>query len=362
MKITKKILGMICLTAFFYIMFMQAEHYLSKDLTIYEKIAEGKPYNYLIIGDSIGRGAGAEKKQSRWFNQLESLIKDYSGSKGRRNMVVQSGSTAFEGIYKLQHAPKPRDIDLIFIVFGENDRKYMEADQFAYFYEKLIRDAKDTYRDAEIITIIESPLKQEEFAEEIKRISVHYAAKYLDMRIPFKESGMLTEQLTADMIHPNGKGYRLYANAVFNLIADQVENGAEVANFPKPLTSRESYFLAEQKSISVNNGFRLENGYYVGRSPGNYLEYEFQGPILGINVTRSEMGGMMKVYIDGEYMTTMSTWWPFVCERHLYITSGLEDRPHVVRFEMIKDVSARNTSRKSLLQISSIIVAKEKDN
>jgi lysophospholipase L1-like esterase len=362
MIIAKKILSVFVLTAVIYLMLMQSEHYLSKDLTIYEKISEGERYNYLIIGDSIGRGAGAEKKHLRWFNQLEILIKEYSGSRGRRNMVVQSGATAFEGIYKLQNAPKPTEIDLIFIVFGENDRKYMDSEEFGFFYEKLIRDAKEIYRDAEIITIVESPLKQERFADEIKRISVHYRAKYLDMRSPFMESGMLTEQLTSDMIHPNGNGYRLYANAIFELIKKNIENTEEIAHFPKPMITKEPFFLAEQDSISVNNGFRLENGYYVGRSPGNYLEYEFQGPILGVNVTRSEMGGMMKVYIDGKYMTTMSTWWPFVRERHLYISSNLEKGSHVVRFEMISDVSARNTSRQSILQISSIIVAKEKEN
>lgn len=363
MKIAKKrILSVLFLTFVIYLLILQSEHYLSEDLNVYEKIAEGTPFNYLIIGDSIGRGSGAEKKELRWFNQLEVFLNDFSGSMGRRHLIVQSGATAFEGLYKLQNSPQSRKMDLIFIVFGENDRKFMNPEEFTFFYEKLIRNAKEINRDAEIITIIESPLKQEAFADAIKRISVHYGAKYLDMRIPFRESGMLTEHLTSDMVHPNGNGYRLYANAVFELIKDNIENEADIAVYPKSLTNNDFFYLAEKTEIAGKKGFHTEFGSYVSRTPGDYLEYEFVGPILGVNVIRSESGGMMNVYIDGEYVRTISTWWPFARERHLYIASGLENGQHSVRFEAIGDVSSYNTSQKSMLQIISIIVAKEKEH
>ncbi|MGA9228385.1 MAG: GDSL-type esterase/lipase family protein [Mesobacillus sp.] len=357
-----RILSVMILTVVIYIMISQSEHYLSEDLNVYEKIEVGEPFNYLIIGDSIGRGAGAERKELRWFNQLEALINDYSGSRGRRHLVVQSGATAFEGIYKLQSSPKLQNMDLIFIVFGENDRKFMDPEQFTFFYEKLIRNAKELNKDAEIITIIESPLKQEPFADAIKRISFHYGAKCIDMRIPFKESGMLTEHLTSDMVHPNGTGYRLYANSVFELIKKNIRNEADIADYPKSITKNDFFYLAEKEDIADKKGFKSEIGSYVSRKSGDYIEYDFEGPILGVNVIRSEIGGMMNVYIDGEYVRTLSTWWPFFRERHLYIASGLEDGHHSVRFEAIEDVSARSTSQNSLLQIISIIVAKEKES
>lgn len=363
MKSTKiKILSVMILTVVIYIMILQSEHYLSEDLNVYKKIEAGEPFNYLIIGDSIGRGSGAERKELRWFNQLEVQIKDYSGSRGRRHLVVQSGATAFEGLYKMQSSPKLQNMDLIFIVFGENDRKFMDPEEFTFFYEKLLRSAKELNKSAEIITIIESPLKQEPFADAIKRISVHYGAKCLDMRIPFKESGMLTEHLTSDMVHPNGNGYRLYANSVFELIKKNIKNETDIANYPKPITKNDYFYLAEKADVADQKGFKSDIGSYVSRKPGDYIEYEFDGPIIGVNVIRSEVGGMMNVYIDGEFVRTLSTWWPFSRERHLYIASGLEDGHHLVRFEATEDVSIRNTSHNSLLQIISIIVAKEKES
>ncbi|MBT2695063.1 SGNH/GDSL hydrolase family protein [Bacillus sp. ISL-55] len=359
----KKIYSIVfIIAAVIYFLAIQTEHYLSKDLTVYEKIASGSSFNYLIIGDSIGRGAGAENKDMRWYSQLEMLLKDFSGSRARRNMLVQSGATSFEGIYKLQKSPRFGDSDLIFIVFGENDRKYMDSEQFTFFYEKLIRDAKERYPGSEIITIIESPLKQEPFADAIKRLSTHYGAKTLDMRIPFRQSGMLTEQLTTDMVHPNGKGYQLYAASILELIKKNIEIDAEIASLPKPLIRQQNLYFYEKKLVTARKGFNSENGINISTIPEDYLEYEFEGPILGVNAIRSPDGGTMKVYIDGEYVRTLSAWWPFTRERYLYIASGLEKGRHTVRFETAKNSSLTNTSEKSVIQISSIIVAKVKKN
>jgi lysophospholipase L1-like esterase len=356
----KKIFITVFLTTVLSFLAIQSEHYLSEDLTVYEKIEAGSSFNYLIIGDSIGRGAGAESKNLRWYSQLEVLLKDYSGTRARRNMLVQSGATAFEGIYKLQQAPKFRDIDLIFIVFGENDRKYMDSEQFTFFYEKLVRNAKERYPGSEIITIIENPLKQEQFADAIKRVSAHYGAKPLDMRIPFNQSGMLTEQLTTDTVHPNGKGYQLYATSMLKLIKNNIQIDAEIASLPKPLTRDQTLYFYEKKNLSGSKGFVIENGINISKRPGDYLEYEFEGSILGVKAIRSQDGGMLKVYIDGEYVRTISTWWPFTRERYLYIASGLDKGKHTVRFETLENVSPNNTSDEPFTQISSIIVAQDK--
>ena len=173
---------------------------------------------------------------------------------------------------------------------------------------------------------------------------------------------MLTEHLTSDMIHPNGDGYRLYANAVFELIKENIRKDADTAIYPKPLTKNDFFYLAEKEEIAGINGFSPEFGSYVSNHSGDYLEYEFDGPILGVNVIRSEAGGMMNVYIDGEFVRTISTWWPFARERHLYIASGLENGHHSVKFEAIEGISSGNPSNKTMLQIISIIVAKEKEH
>ncbi|RSD26270.1 SGNH/GDSL hydrolase family protein [Mesobacillus subterraneus] len=359
----RKFLALFFITAALLFLFaMQSEHYQSEDLNVYEKIEEGSSINYLVIGDSIGRGAGAERKELRWYSQFEVLLKSYSGSRAYRNLVVQSGATAFEGIYKLQKTSQKKDIDVIFLFFGENDRKYMDPETFAFFYEKLLRDAKEFHPEAEIITIIESSLKQEPYAHAIKNVSSHYGAKHLDMRIPFKESGLLTEHLTTDMVHPNGKGYQLYANSILELMKENMKSGADIASFPDPIAMDNSFYLSEKKEIASNGGFNYEKGLYVSRNPGEVLEYVFEGPILGVTAIRSVEGGKVKVYIDGEYIRTLSTWWPFTRERYLYIASGLDPGRHTVRFETIGHPASAVAGVNETIIIKSIIIAKEKED
>ncbi|MDO7488454.1 hypothetical protein Q5O89_27070 [Peribacillus frigoritolerans] len=40
-------------------------------INVYQKFQSGQPIQYLVIGDSIGRGSGAEKPNQTWFKQLE---------------------------------------------------------------------------------------------------------------------------------------------------------------------------------------------------------------------------------------------------------------------------------------------------
>lgn len=349
--------GLIVVIAVSVIMSNQTDNAHSEGLTIYEKIAEGRTYNYLIVGDSIGRGSGAETTERRWFNQLELLIKDRYGAEGVRQSIVQSGATSFEGIYKFQHAPESETMDLIFIVFGENDRKYMEAEDFSFFYEKLLINTKHHYPGAEVITFVESSLKRDDFADVIKQLSQSYGAKSMDMRIPFYKSGKSTNQLTTDSIHPNGLGYELYASTVFEYMNGIIASGQ--THFSEEQASIEPLYLEAVSKVATNSGFLLQNGYYANKKPGDILEYEFSGTLLGVTLLRHPDGGMMNVYIDGEYIRTLSTWWPFSRERYIYLASGLENTRHTVRFEAVKEKSGSNTEGGSLLTIASIIVEKQ---
>ncbi|WP_071459872.1 SGNH/GDSL hydrolase family protein [Bacillus massilinigeriensis] len=328
--------------------------------TVYEKLSNGRNIHYLVIGDSIGRGSGAEAIEDRWYSQLEVLLKDKMGVQAKRQSIVQSGATAFEGIYRFQTSSRLRPPDVIFIFFGENDRKYMDAHEFSYFYDKLLRDAKTRFPDAEIITITESPLKQDDFARQIQRISYHYGAKNIDMRKVFRETGMLTEKLTADTVHPNGTGYQLYANEIFNILLKNSKNKPNIAQLKNSLYANSEFTLKTVGRAKKMEGFINEEDFYTSSTPGDYIQFHFDGPMLGVKLTRKENGGMVKVYIDGKYIRTISTWWPFPRERNLYVASGLEEGKHTVKFEVINQKSSHNSSDQGNIQISSILCAEKK--
>ncbi|WP_400241820.1 GDSL-type esterase/lipase family protein [Niallia sp. JL1B1071] len=336
-------------------MFYLLIHSKKTERNVYEKIADGKKVNYLIVGDSIGRSSGASNSHHKWFQLVErGLTKKYGGDFSR-HLVVQSGATAFEGLYKLKNNLS-KDIDLVFIVFGENDRKYMDNKQFYFFYQSLLDEIVIRFPHAELVTITESSLDYEEFIDVIKQLSKDYYATNIDMRIPFRKSRLSTERLTSDLVHPNDYGYYLYAQEVINTIETAIREKKTVLTSSIPLNEVSSLQMNTIYPYhSIDPSFQNNKGYYTSNQIGSNIAYHFSGSFLGLNVIRSEKGGMLDVFIDDNYVTTISTWWPFKKERSLYVTSGLTNQVHTVKFQISANKSRYNITDQQLIQISSII-------
>ncbi|WP_428908424.1 GDSL-type esterase/lipase family protein [Niallia sp. Krafla_26] len=325
----------------------------SENLTLYEKINTGKDIHYLIIGDSIGRGAGVKVRSFTWFNQWEKLMKHHYNLNLTRHSIVQSGATTFEGLYLFNRENNQRPADLIFLIFGENDRKYMNVHQFSLFYESLLSKAKQVYPNAEIITITESCLTNESFADVIKQLSAQYQTKHVDMRIPFQQSNYSAEQLTIDLVHPNQKGYQLYAEELVKVIKPETYKGQKpsIDQSIQPLTFKElsSYKRKDHSFIQRNNDF-------VSNEPGSSITYSFSGKHLGVKVWVGKNQGDIDVFIDQQYIRTISTNWPIEKYRGLYIESNLSEGDHEVKFVYSKKNSTKY-KKKTNIQISSIIIA-----
>ncbi|MGE7766099.1 GDSL-type esterase/lipase family protein [Peribacillus sp. NPDC096540] len=324
-------------------------------LNVYQKFQSGQPIQYLVVGDSIGRGSGAESPNLTWFKQLENKMNDVNDIPLHGDHVVQSGSTAFEGLYKLSHRKKHDHKDLIFIVFGENDRKYMNVDDFIMTYEALIRKAKRLHPNAEVFTITESSLEYEEFASAIELLSKHYGATNVDMRPIFQTSGYTEKQLTKDLIHPNGLGYQFYANAIYEQFLDNIKQEKPIASLPSKLHAGSELELSEVDNFEKMIGFRPRGDYFTSNEKGSLIEYNFKGSILGVKLLRSPDGGEAAVFIDGNNITSLNTWWPFARERYLFITNGLSPGSHTVRFEVTGRTMESDPTTLPYVRISSII-------
>ncbi|WP_181884538.1 SGNH/GDSL hydrolase family protein [Neobacillus piezotolerans] len=325
----------------------------------YKNISKGRDFNYLIIGDSIGRGSGVGHKDETWFALFEEEIRRDYGSNGKRYSIVQSGATSFEGIVKYDNE-KPRfPVDLVFIVFGENDRKYMDARQFSFLYEQLLRKVKTDHPNADIITFTESCLTYESFADTIRKVSGHYEAMNIDMRVPFKNSGLDTDKLTRDLIHPNKIGYELYAGEIAKSIKATVQSGKKAAPMPAPINrglSREYKKIGEPSNQS---GFVKSGKNFFSREKGSFIEYEFKGTMIGYTVERGPEGGEVDVVIDGKKVDTVSTWWPFKRERHIFLAGSLGEGPHRIRFVHTGEIAIQGSQvLKPSFRIKAIIAEK----
>ena len=204
------------------IIFLLANTFLTQKGNVYSKIAKGKPISILVAGDSIGAGAGASKPERNFANLLKARLLQKYGVNATVLNTSMGGNFSYSEYVRVSMLPKNGNFDLVILCCGEND---LTSESLGKTYEALIRTIKRKYPSAKIISILES--SQKAYTKKIKTIqslAKHYGIPTVDTIEPFTngQNGEY-ESLTRDGIHPNDKGYTIYADVLDNLIAEQIQ-------------------------------------------------------------------------------------------------------------------------------------------
>lgn len=203
----------------------------------YQKLNKGEDVNILINGDSIGAGSGATKGNS-WTDLIKAYVEsEYQVSCNVANISL-GGNGSYAGYVLLNALDDGTDYDLMVVCYGQND----EEAPFFTEYEALIRSALKKYPSLNIISVIES--SQRDYTEkmrEIEEIAEYYDLRTADTIAAFNNSGKKYEDLTVDALHPNDEGYKLYFEAVKEVIETEVANDTGVEDITRiPLSNEVS--------------------------------------------------------------------------------------------------------------------------
>ena len=118
--------------------------------SFYQKLDDGFDVNILIIGDSIGAGAGSSDGKG-WANLLKESIEKSYGVKVSLTNVSLGGNSSYAGYVKTMALNNGKTYDLAVICYGENDSE----NNFDLYYESIIHAVKTKYPKASIIAIQE---------------------------------------------------------------------------------------------------------------------------------------------------------------------------------------------------------------
>ena len=237
--------------------YLLAPIFSSKTTNAYAKISKGQPISILVVGDSIGEGQGASKPERNFPNRLKSLLqKKYNVTASIEN-ICMGGNTTYASYVRTYQLPNSNVFDLVIICSGENDYEKKPG----VFYEALVRTVKTKYPNAEIISVLQH--SQKTYTQKIKaiqNIADHYGISTADTIPPFTngENGDY-QSLTVDNIHPNDKGYAIYAQVLEETISANVKNHHPS---PKNLPSNifpDSLNYAVLTSIPTTSLTRTEN-------------------------------------------------------------------------------------------------------
>ena len=200
------------------------DSYKASENSFFRKLSNGVDVNILIIGDSIGAGAGASESSFNWISLLEKSIKSKYKSKVFVTNISMGGNTSYAGYVCTMALDDEINYDLAIICYGQND----ETEKFSLYYESIIRAVRNKYRNCSIISILESSQREyTEKMETIKSLANHYGILVADTINPFMED---YDSYTNDGVHPNNRGQSVYAESVEKIIdlavlqADRYDN------------------------------------------------------------------------------------------------------------------------------------------
>ena len=279
--------------------------------SFYQKLVDGFDVNVLIVGDSIGAGAGTQTDGQQWYTQLQSYLKTVNNGSVSVTNVSMGGNASYAGYVRTMALNDDVDYDLAIICYGQNDG----ADGFSTNYESIIRAIRSKYPDCSIISILES--SQREYTEKmttIQYICKHYSIPVADTIAAFNNSGKAYDDLTGDGVHPNDAGQEIYFETVKSVVDDNVAAStgkmADVDVINADVHKFDNFIWYDASSDFK----RVDDTTFT-------ISISASG-ILGIDYTYESGDNKADIYVDGELFESPTVTFDYdFSQRHILVVS-----------------------------------------
>lgn len=279
--------------------------------SFYQKLKDGFDVNVLIIGDSIGAGAGTQTDGEQWFNQLQSYLHTMNKERVLLTNISMGGNASYAGYVRTMALDDSVNYDLAIICYGQND----STDGFSTNYESIIRAIRSKYPDCSIISILES--SQREYTDKmitIQSICEHYNIPVVDTIAAFNNSGKEYDDLSDDGVHPNDDGQAIYFETVKMVIDDNVAastgkmSDVDVINEDVHKFDNFTWYDAASDFERVD-----DTTFSLSTSAAG---------ILGIDYTYEFGDNKADIYVDGELFESPTVTFDYdFSQRHILIVS-----------------------------------------
>lgn len=275
----------------------------------YQKMDDGFRVKMLVVGDSIGYGAGASDEGHYWSNLVSYYVQDHYGSPVTMVNVSLGGNTSYAGYVRTLTPDEDRIYDLVFICFGANDK----VEELGLHYETVIRAIKSMYPRASIIPVLQSCLwKEPEKIEVIKELADYYGLPVVDTVTPCADD---YEKYTEDGTHPNDAGYQVFFEEIMKVIEPLAEERRGLdPKVPEPMYE-DCHVFDTFNYIPAGEFTREGNTFSINLS--------IDARVMGIDYDIYDGTNYSKIYIDGEgYIVLDRTNSSGIVQRHIFIVNN----------------------------------------
>ena len=295
-------------------------------MKISEIIKSKTSFRIGYFGGSITAGSGASLEKNCWRAKFTKYITEKYPETEITEINAAIGGTGSDlGLFRMKRDLLSQNPDMIFVEFAVND--YLK-DNVQIYMENIVRNILLYNKDIIIVfvytstltmfndcyskgTIPHSVIAHDKVAEFYNIPVLNMGKVLMDM---LEKGEVIKEDIWIDGTHPNDYGYSLYED----FLEQNVENlEINIKNKKESLTDNlhpnaDLYLTANM----ANNKWKLSNNtlydrlpdYIYSDNPGDAIEFEFEGSIIGIYTTTEKTSGDFIYSIDGGEEKVCSTW------------------------------------------------------
>lgn len=279
----------------------------------YYNLTQNKKLNVGYIGGSVTSGTGGENGYCWRTATTEWFKTKFPGAEITETNSAWGGTGSYWGFFRADEMLNSGNPDLVFIEFAINDAYAGHNKTYSALYmEGLVRKIREHNPSCDIIIVLvtdNSPAKRlgTEYEQLVahKMVAAHYGIPTINVGNALveemKKTGNGWDYYVGDVVHPNNKGYKVYADCIAKYLEERLlasPDKSGTSEHPKPdkdLVSNLSVSSEVIKAESLTNysGFKLINSKdnavsHIGKTlygkEGAVIEFEFEGRGLGMLV------------------------------------------------------------------------------
>ncbi len=283
----------------------------------FEKLRAGKAVTLAYLGGSITAGAGAGTPEKSSYRALitDWLRKKYPRSDINEINAAVSGTGSLYGALRARRDVIAYKPDLIFVEFAASDINEDEA-AVKKAIEGLLRQLLIVPQPPEVVMLYTTTAKRNVRNDWHEMLAAYYRVPSIDLQDRtwgLIDSGKITQSaFWRDGVNPADAGHKIYADLITSFLVEQEKLNATpiVRNLPSPLLSDEMNYGEFKAFAEIKHDTSWRNESSTDRTlptallssdkTGSYVEYYFEGTVVGITYRMGPDCGTIEVLIDGK--------------------------------------------------------------
>ena len=337
---------------------------------ISKKLKNKEKVTIVYFGASITQGAGIDDRSKCWRGQTTKWLQENYPESEIIEIDSSIGGTGSDlALWRIDNNVLKYNPDLVFVEFVVNDTI---LDECEIYEENIIRRILNHNLDTDIVlvratrdTIYEKVKKNEYYQSYLNydKMSKYYGIDLVDIGQAFfdlVDSGETFDNITIDGVHPNQRGYDIYASEIIKYLKS--------ALYPFERLTENKYenstmILAKELSntnfIKKDFSFGRVDGCLEASEEGKYIECEFEGELIGVMYHAANDTGYFKYIIDDEYEGKINSWDKYcrTFNRATYVILNKTLKPGKHKIKIISCGDKCDESKGTFVRINAFLIS-----